>query len=149
MPTPASQPTQPKRGRGRTVAIIIIVLIIILAAGYYVLYGMGSSTSSTTNTSMTHIVIPNGTAASGGSLNFSPVSVTVIVGTSNTIVFTNNDVTEHTVTFTTVPTGAQASAISDSNLAPGSSFTVTLTVAGTYSYHCTIHSFMQGTIIVT
>jgi plastocyanin len=34
-------------------------------------------------------------------------------------------------------------------LAPGATFSFTFTKPGTYTYHCAIHAFMTGTIIVT
>jgi plastocyanin len=150
MSTPASPATQAKGGRGRSIAIGIIVIIIILAAAYYALYGMGSPTSSTTKTiTPTQIMVPNGTAASGGSLNFSPQNITVVMGTNNTIVWKNNDVAAHTITFTSAPSGVTASSLSDSSdLGAGTSYTVTLTTPGTYHYKCSIHPWMVGTITV-
>ena len=34
------------------------------------------------------------------------------------------------------------------SLTPGQTNTTTLATPGTYTYHCTIHAFMKGTIIV-
>jgi plastocyanin len=34
------------------------------------------------------------------------------------------------------------------SLAPGATGSFTFTTPGTYAYHCTIHSFMKGTIVV-
>jgi len=45
---------------------------------------------------------------------------------------------------TTNTTGAWDSA----DIAPGTSFTMTLQQPGTYAYHCSIHPFMQATIVV-
>ncbi len=138
-----SSPAPPSKGMGRTVVIAVVVVLIVAAIGVYYLYsGMGSGGSTSTST----VTIPSGTGANQG-LNFSPQSLSVAAGT--TIKFTNNDNTLHTVTFTSAPSGVSLTSISDSSLAAGSSFTVTLLTPGTYQYHCTIHSWMTGTITVT
>jgi plastocyanin len=82
-------------------------------------------------------------------LNFQPVTLVVVVGVNNTIQWSNQDSADHSVTFTAVPSGVVSQAISDSDVAPGDSFAITLSVPGTYSYHCTFHPFwMRATVIV-
>lgn len=136
---PTTQPV--KAGRGKLVALVVIIIIVAAAVGgYYALYGMGPSRKSA-------VSIPNGTGSSQ-SLNFSPSTITVVLGKNNTIVFTNSDVALHTVTFTSAPPGVSLASISDNNLPAGSTFTVVLKAAGTYQYHCTIHTWMTGTVIV-
>jgi plastocyanin len=34
-------------------------------------------------------------------------------------------------------------------MSPGATFTTTFTTPGTFAYHCNIHPFMHGTVIVT
>jgi len=34
-------------------------------------------------------------------------------------------------------------------LSPGAAFTRTFNTPGTYAYHCNIHTFMHGTVIVS
>jgi plastocyanin len=103
----------------------------------------GISTASA-GAAVVDVSIPKGTGASS-SLNFSPGNVTLVVGVNNTVMWTNDD-TLHTVTSTSVPAGAAS--FDDASLNPGSTFIVTLTVPGTYQYHCSIHSWMRGTIVV-
>ncbi|MDE1853167.1 MAG: cupredoxin domain-containing protein [Thaumarchaeota archaeon] len=134
-------PQVAKRGMGKIVAVVIVIIIIVAAAGlYYAYYGMSKPTTSTIN-------IANGTGTDQ-SLNFNPSSITVVIGRNNTIQFANGDSTLHTVTFTSAPAGVSLSSISDSSLSAGSSFTISLSIAGTYQYHCSIHSWMKGTITV-
>lgn len=91
------------------------------------------------------IIMPSG--AGLDQLNFTPSKVTVIVGVNNTVVWTNDDSVEHTVKSENIPAGAVAFA--SGLLSTGQTFTVTLTVPGTYTYECTIHpAWMQATIIV-
>lgn len=71
---------------------------------------------------------------------FRPATLTIAAGT--TVAFTNEDTTEHTATAdngTTFDTGA---------IQDGQTKTVTFGKPGTYSYKCSFHPFMTGTIIV-
>jgi hypothetical protein len=77
--------------------------------------------------------------------SYSPGAITTSVGT--TVVWTNTGSTAHTVT-------ADGGAFSSAQLAPttagypGGTFQYTFTAAGTFNYHCTIHSGMTGTVTV-
>jgi plastocyanin len=72
-------------------------------------------------------------------LSFQPNALTVPVGT--TVTWTNNDSTQHTVT-------ADDGSFDSGVLQQGATFSQTFTTAGTFSYHCNIHSTMRGTITV-
>jgi plastocyanin len=143
-----SAQTTPSKGMGRTIAIVLVVVVVIIAVlGYYLLSGMGSG-NTTTSPLKSNIGIPSGTN-SNSSLNFSPSSIKVVIGVNNTITWTNNDNAAHTITFTSAPSGVSTSSLTDpNNLNAGGTYSVTLTAPGTYQYHCTIHSWMQGTITV-
>jgi plastocyanin len=71
---------------------------------------------------------------------FSPKTISVAVGDS--ITWTNASDTAHTVTSDTNGV-IDSPAISD-----GETFKMTFNSAGTIAYHCTIHSYMHGTIQV-
>ncbi len=70
---------------------------------------------------------------------FAPAAITVARGTS--VVWTNGDVIPHTSTGTDKQWDSKP-------IQPGSSFKVTFDKAGTYTYGCTIHPFMQATVVV-
>jgi amicyanin len=70
---------------------------------------------------------------------FHPATVTVTAG--DTITWTNDDAIVHTATSTT-------GAFDSGDLAPGDSYSVTFTTAGTYDYFCTPHPTMTGRIVV-
>lgn len=79
-------------------------------------------------------------AVSIQSFAFSPVSITVAVGDS--ITWTNDQAgVPHTVT-------ADAGGFDSGTLASGSQFSFTFSTPGTFTYHCTIHSFMHGSVTV-
>lgn len=79
-----------------------------------------------------------------GNYAFSPVSLTVKVGT--TVVWTNATSAPHTVT---TDTGAPVMIASDSIPTAGGTFSFTFTKPGTYHYHCSVHPNMTATIVVT
>lgn len=89
--------------------------------------------------------MPNGVGGNQ-SLNFSPATITVVVGVNNTVTWVNSDTVLHTVTSKTVPSGATA--FDSGNMNAGAKYTYTFTVTGTYAYYCIFHSWMQGTVIV-
>jgi len=87
-------------------------------------------------------------AAHGGDISitmehyaFSPATITVRVG--DTVSWTNTDQAPHDVTTTSAP-----EMLKSPTLQKGDSWAHTFTVAGTYSYICSIHPDMQATITV-
>ncbi len=70
---------------------------------------------------------------------FSPASLTVPVNT--TVTWTNKDASMHTVT-------SDTGLFNSTDLATNATFSFKFTTAGTYTYHCAIHTYMTGTIIV-
>ncbi len=73
------------------------------------------------------------------SFAFSPASVSVSVG--DTVVFVNNASVAHTAT-------ATDGSFDTGTIQPGGSASVTFTSAGTFSYLCSIHTSMTGTVTV-
>jgi amicyanin len=71
---------------------------------------------------------------------FGPQVVTVKAGT--TVHWTNRDAEAHTVT-------SDNGAFNSPVLQPGTSYSHTFTKPGTYSYHCSIHPFMTGKVVVS
>ncbi len=68
---------------------------------------------------------------------FHPGTITIQAG--DTVTWTNNDGATHTATGSGFDTG---------NISGGSSKSLTFDTAGTFAYHCSIHSSMTGTVIV-
>jgi len=69
---------------------------------------------------------------------FHPHALRVKRGTK--VVFANSDSTAHTAT--------RRGSFNTGHIRPGHSITVKLRRAGVYAYHCTIHPFMHGKIVV-
>jgi plastocyanin len=70
---------------------------------------------------------------------FNPSSITVVEGT--TITWTNKDPGAHTVT-------SDDGAFNSGSLGSGKTFTFTFSTAGTFLYHCSIHTSMTAKVIV-
>ena len=99
-----------------------------------------------------YVVMPNN-VGSTPTLNFEPARILVRVGLNNTVVWTDNDIESgqsHTVTTISAP-AQSANFDSLSSLGamdPGDSFSMTLTIVGSYHYHCRFHPWMTGQIDV-
>ncbi|MGC8634419.1 MAG: cupredoxin domain-containing protein [Candidatus Limnocylindrales bacterium] len=79
-------------------------------------------------------------AVSISNFAFVPATITVKVGTR--VTWTNRQTgIQHTVT-------ADNGSFGSGDLSTGSSFSYVFTRAGTYAYHCAIHPFMTGRVIV-
>src|SRR6266550_1533266 len=70
---------------------------------------------------------------------FAPAATTIKVG--DTVTWTNRDAFSHTST-------SDAGAWDTGVITAGASRSFTFTSAGTFAYHCSIHSFMKGTVVV-
>jgi plastocyanin len=69
---------------------------------------------------------------------FHPRTLNIAKGTK--VVFSNSSGTAHTAT--------DAGAFDTGHIKPGHSVAVRFEHKGTFSYHCTIHTFMHGKIVV-
>jgi plastocyanin len=71
---------------------------------------------------------------------FSPNPITIALG--STVTWTNLDGVAHTVT-------ADDGSWGSSTLGQGATYSHVFTSPGSYTYHCAIHPFMKGTVVVT
>ncbi|HIC49996.1 MAG TPA: hypothetical protein EYP01_00885, partial [Candidatus Poseidoniales archaeon] len=70
------------------------------------------------------------------------ISSTLNINAGDTVVWTNTDTVDHTVT--------HSGTTFDSNpISPGGTFSYTFTTAGTYNYSCLLHPTMTGQVVVT
>jgi plastocyanin len=71
---------------------------------------------------------------------FYPATLKIEMGT--TVKWTNHQNIDHTVT-------ANNGSFNSGHIPPGDSFSHTFKSAGKFAYHCMIHPFMKGTVVVT
>ncbi|MDQ6603846.1 MAG: cupredoxin family copper-binding protein [Chloroflexota bacterium] len=120
--------TRRSRGFGRNRVAVAALFALLLTS----LVAVGNATSVSADVSVNIV-----------NLTFNPMSLTIPVGT--TIVWTNQDTAGHT---TTSDTGVWDSGLA-MPLKKGDTFKFTFNQVGTFPYHCMIHAFMTGTIVVT
>jgi plastocyanin len=72
------------------------------------------------------------------SMSFGPRTLKVKVGT--TVIWTNHDVTSHTVTF-------DDGSVNSGELKPGDNYEFTFSTPGTFNYHCSMHPGQMNAVI--
>lgn len=70
---------------------------------------------------------------------FDPATITVNAGT--TIIWTNKDAIAHTVT-------SDTDLFNSGNIGSNGTYSYTFSTAGSYPYHCSIHTSMTATVVV-
>jgi plastocyanin len=114
--------------------------------------GCGSSTSYSSNPPPAPPPPPptNTAAVSIMNSSFGPDTTRIAMGYS--VRWTNNDAISHSVTSdsaNTFDSGALAGTGTDAyGPTAGGSYTRAFSVQGTYPYHCMIHTYMKGVVIV-
>jgi len=105
--------------------------------------------SGCTSSQSPQTTLPTTTAPSEGSNSitinnfaFNPPILTIKTGT--TVTWMNQDEAVHQI----ASDSGTPVAFTSGSLATGKSFPLTFTQPGTYTYHCTYHPSMKGTIIV-
>jgi plastocyanin len=130
--------------RGLVPGVVFLVLVVVLAVA---LVGCGGGTTTTSAAGQV-TTTSGGSATTAGSdgaavdmknLAFVPASITIKVG--ETVTWTNSDSTAHTVT-------GDKGEFDSGNMDSGKTFSFTFQTAGTFTYHCTIHPNMTGTVVV-
>lgn len=125
----------------RTIRFVFIAAAIVAAASC----GSSNSSNSTTPTAPTsggNNGTPVGIVAGARTMTttaYSPNPLTINSGT--TVTWTNQDSTSHTAT-------SDSGVFSSGNVAPSGQFSFTFANKGTFTYHCTIHPNMVGTVVV-
>jgi plastocyanin len=114
------------------VALSLLAVISAMACSGGSGYGNAPATTSS-------VAAATGNSVTLASFAFSPATITVTVGTA--VTWTNKDSTTHTIT-------SDSGVFDSGNLAANGTYSYTFTKAGTYPYHCTIHTYMKGTVIV-
>ncbi len=131
----------------RNLVILLAGVVVVGLLVYFVLKGNSYSSTPVTQPSVTSTPSAIGENPTSSSIeiknfSFSPTSATVKAGT--TVTWTNNDAVPHTIT-----SDPDGSLFKSSTLNPGETFQFTFSTAGSFAYHCSIHTSMQGTVVVT
>ena len=120
-------------------SLVVIAATALVFAGC----GGGDSPSASANSSGSSPQAASGGSASAVKISdfkFAPASVTVKPGAR--VAVTNEDSTAHTAT------ADDGNSFDTGTLAQGASKTISVSKPGSYAYHCSIHPFMHGTLVV-
>lgn len=123
---------------GGVMAVVGILVVASLVIPIQPTLGGGGTPPPVTGRSVVNI--PAGTGADL-SKNYAPATITVILGKNNTVTWVNQDTAIHTAT-------ATDKSFDSGNIVAGGNWSMTFNTAGTYSYYCTYHSWMKGTVVV-
>lgn len=132
--------------------VIAVIAVIVIAVIAWLAFGSSNknanspgnpANSSSSNSSSNQNTQPQATnSVTIQNFAFNPSDITVKKGT--TVTWTNQDSTGHTVTESDGQTGPASQV-----LGSGQTYSFTFNQAGTFHYHCTIHSEMTGSVTVT
>ena len=125
----------------RAVSLLLVAGSIAVVAGCG--GGSGSSTSSSTSGAATaESSAPARSSAKVDISDFAYDPKTITLKAGGTITWTNSDSAEHTATSDDQKT------FDTGTLNQGDSKTITLKTPGKYTYVCSFHPFMHGTVVV-
>jgi plastocyanin len=113
----------------------------------------GNLTSKAANTTETKIgtniknvsIVPEATGLEDKAYQPNPVSIKV----GETVIWTNNDLTIHTVTEGDPSTNVPINGFDSGLLNPDETFKHVFKKAGTIEYHCILHPTMTGRVIIS
>jgi plastocyanin len=132
--------------RPRRPLVAVVALMAVLAVAGCGSSGDGASSSASSAPASAATPTSGGSSASNGgstveiaNFMFTPMTLTVSVGTTVTWKF--DDSTAHTV-------AADDKSFISPPMSNGQTYTHTFSTAGTVKYHCSIHPFMTGVIVV-
>jgi plastocyanin len=140
------------------ISVIAFIVAVAVSMGYYQFVYIPQATAKPTlpeevlnPPEVTEVSIAEGSSLPTNGQFFVPKEVRGTIGISNKVVWTNGDVTGHTVTtdngYVDIINGdfdstQQLGAI----IMPGETFEFTFTEVGEYPYHCEPHPHMQGSV---
>lgn len=129
-------------GKSSTKAFLIVVavvVIVVLAWGFKAGWGKSSSTTTSDETAGLNQTPTETTKVKIENFTYNPKMISV--GKGKTVIWTNNDAMTHTIT-------ADDGKFDSGQLLPGKTFKFTFSETGTFSYHCSNHQAMVGTVTV-
>jgi plastocyanin len=93
------------------------------------------------------VIIPLGASSPDSGNGFFPNTLPVKAG--DTVTWTNDDTSLHTVTSGLPGDYYPGTEFDSSSLAPGTTFQHTFAIGGPFNYYCILHPYMTGNIVVS
>jgi len=138
--------------------VLTFVIAVAVSMGYYQFVYIPQANAKPTlpqevlePADVTEVGIAEGASLPTNGQFFVPKEARGTIGVSNKVVWTNNDITGHTVTtddgYTDLINGVFDSTQQlGTVIMPGKTFEFTFTQVGQYAYHCEPHPHMQGSV---
>jgi plastocyanin len=146
----------------------LIILYIVLGLGAVaslILFGFPILLASTSPfhgsshapSPFSEVYIPQNASHTDSPKNFEPSTTSVVIGLNNRVIWTNYEITKVSVVaddnsdpgfFAATHEGTSNNPTHESLLNSYETFEYTFTEQGKYGYHCSIHPWMKGTVIV-
>ncbi len=133
----------------KTLIIILAVAAVLLIVGVYFfvqksnIYNNPPAGNPETNNSGANNPPSSGVQTFSVEINnFAFIPATLTIHAGDTVIWTNKQGVLHTIT------SDSENELGSSSFGNGETYSHTFSTAGTYNYHCSIHSTMKGTIIV-
>ena len=126
-----------------SIILIIILAVLIIGGGVYLM----NTPAITKTPNSESLNLGQGTVAGQGSIisikgfKFSPTTVNIKIG--ETVNWNNEDSAAHIISFDS------GNEIDSPSLSNGQVYAHTFNTAGTYNYHCAIHTLMKGRVVVS
>jgi len=121
--------------------VISIIIVLVLAIGGYFAFSNNyakNSSGDSNNSNTNNNAIPAGTVVISQEV-FDPGTITISKG--DMVTWQNKDSIDHTVV-------ADDGSFDLGTVAGGKSVKHTFDQTGTFKYHCSIHTFMTGSVVV-
>jgi plastocyanin len=128
-------------GIGIFLAIAVVLFLILPIRIPMYTSCQGSACNPNSNITVVDVSIVAGAASNQSSPGYAPDVITVVIGTNNTVRWTNGDSATHTVTDVN-------GSFDSGDISAGGIYQYNFTTPGIFNYTCTIHPWMHGTVIV-
>jgi len=123
----------------RIIALVSVILVMIVLTSCTTANNGNSNQSPTSAPQTAGTATPQIVTTAVSIENFAFVPNVLNVKVGDTVTWTNNDSAAHTIL---------VDSVTSNSFAQGGTYTYTFNKAGTFSYSCSIHPSMTGTIVV-
>ncbi|MEW6605354.1 MAG: plastocyanin/azurin family copper-binding protein [Thermoproteota archaeon] len=141
---------------GITIAVGVIIMMFYVAPRELV-GGNSHGPTGEVEEAYSVVILPRSASQPDSPMNFEPSKITVVIGSNNKVIWINDDFAESTVLaddnsdqgfFNATHLHGTDSPTAGASLHQGEVFEYTFNKTGIYDYHCSIHPWMYGTVVV-
>lgn len=134
--------------------VLIVVAFLIIFAGYAIYEEIkkektesnSATPTSSIITSNSNVLLSSNREAKIENFSFNPPVLEIKAG--DTVVWTNKDSAPHQIASDPHPKHTDLPALSSGNLSINQTYSFTFNDIGEFNYHCHLHPYMKGKIIV-